>query len=60
AWQYSNRFGGAALFTAGVLIIAESLIFRGMIVLYIMVGILATVILAAVIYSYHAYKKSIA
>ena len=59
AWQYSNRFGGAALFTAGVLIIAESLIFRGMIVLYITVGILAAVILAAVIYSYHAYKKSI-
>lgn len=60
AWQYSNRFGGAALFTAGVLIIAESLIFRGMAVLHIMVGILAAAVLAAVIYSYRAYKKSIA
>lgn len=60
AWQYSNRFGGAALFTAGVLIIAESLIFRGMTVFYIMVGILAVAVAATVIYSYHAYKKSIA
>ncbi len=60
AWQYSNRFGGAALFAAGVLIIAESLIFRGMTVLYIMVGIIAVAVTATVIYSYHAYKKSVA
>ena len=59
AWQYSNRFGGAALFAAGVLIIAESLIFRGMTVLYILLGIIAVEVAAAVIYSYHAYKKSL-
>lgn len=60
AWQYSNRFGGAVLFAAGVLIIAESLIFRGMLAVYIMLGILAAAVLAAVVYSHHAYKKSIA
>lgn len=60
AWQFSNRFGGAALFAAGVLIIAESLIFRGMTVLYIMVGIIAAAVAVTVIYSYHAYKKSVA
>lgn len=60
AWQYSNRFGGGALFAAGVLTIAESLIFRGMTVLYILLGILAAAVIATVIYSYHAYKKSIA
>ncbi len=59
AWQYSNRFGGAALFMAGVLVIAESLIFRGMTVIYIMVVIIAVAVAATVIYSYHAYKKSI-
>jgi len=59
AWQYSNRFGGAALFTAGVLIIAEALIFRGMTVLYILLGIIAVAVAATVIYSYHAYKKSV-
>ncbi len=60
AWQNSNRFGGAVLFAAGVMIIAEALIFRGMTALYIMVGILAVAVAVAVIYSYYAYKKSIA
>ena len=60
AWQYSNRFGGGMLFAAGVLIIAEALIFRGMTVLYILLGILAVAVAATVIYSYHAYKKSVA
>lgn len=59
AWQYSNRFGGGMLFAAGVLIIAESLIFRGMTVFYILLGIIAVAVGATVIYSYHAYKKSI-
>lgn len=59
AWQYSNRFGGGMLFASGVMIIAESLIFRGMTVFYILVGIIAVAVAATVIYSYHAYKKSI-
>lgn len=59
-WQSSNRFGGAMLFASGVLIIAESLIFRGMLVLYILLGIIAVAVAATVIYSYRVYKKSIA
>lgn len=58
-WHYSNRFGGGMLFAAGVLIIAEALIFRGMTVLYIMLGILAVAVAATVIYSYCVYKKNV-
>ncbi len=60
AWQYSNRFGGGMLVAAGVLIVAESLVFRGMTVFYIMISILAVAVAATVIYSYYAYKKSVA
>ncbi len=59
-WQHSNRFGGGMLFAAGVLIIAEALIFRGMTVFYIMLGILAAAVAATVIYSYCVYKKNVA
>ncbi len=56
-WLASNRFGGAAFVVGGLVVTVLSLLFRGMIVVYLMLGILGIVTIASVLYSYFAYRK---
>ena len=58
-WAMSNRAGAVIFVIAGLLTVAESLIFGGFLSTVIMLVIIIAAGVASVVYSYIAYKKTI-
>ncbi len=55
-WEASNRFGGMLMMAGGIMIVALSLICRGMAGLISLI-IISLVTIASIVYSYYAYMK---
>lgn len=56
-WQASNRFGGVASVLCGLVIIASSAIFRGMIPVYVMFAAVLIEAVVIIVYSRLAFQK---
>ncbi|MBE6845659.1 MAG: DUF1648 domain-containing protein [Ruminococcus sp.] len=56
-WTLSNRFAGVAIFIGGILMIAISLILKGMAVVWSIMGVMLAAIIISVVYSYVISRK---
>ena len=56
-WRKSNLFCGIVMMIMGVLLVVEGLIFKGVIVALIMIGLLVVCIPTLMIYAYRIYVK---
>ncbi len=56
-WQASNRFGGVASVLCGLVIIAVSAVFRGMIPVFVTAAAVLVEAIATIVYSRMAFKK---
>lgn len=56
-WLACNRFGGVLACVAGFMILLVALLFDGMMIIWITLGIVVVMSIAVIVYSYVAYKK---
>ncbi len=56
-WLASNRFCGKLMVIAGIAIIIETLVIKGLASVIVMTGIIIAATIISVIYSYYSYKK---
>ena len=56
-WLASNRFCGKLMVIAGIAIIIETLVIKGLASIIVMTGIIIAATIISVIYSYYSYKK---
>lgn len=56
-WTLSNRFAGFVMFISGILMIAVSLIFKGMVIVWGIMGVLLAATILSIVYSYVISRK---